>query len=331
MVYTVGRHPGYNYDPTGYMAGGPGDAGYITPNQHQATKFTDKSIAEHMAFGYSQGPHDYAIKDLYQKFLKKELGEDVSFDQIEIKVIPVKETWMPRTKSSNLRGGWYKQSRHKKPRRNPYGDDDDIDQEFASSDFDIFEADFEDIDTFYGPRDEFDEPESRPLAEFDPPVSDDIHLSKRDAAIANRGGAIIHLIRHTDTGSYVVVDSTPFSAERHYGTKEDAEHEVAERERAIQGEGFHPIIVRRKYDSGMKPPKRNPLSVAQRRQIPAAQFVFPRERTWPIPDESHAMRALVMSNWPRNRSVAVQVQQVIKRRYPYVWRRFKGRRFISFN
>jgi len=74
--------------------------------------------------------------------------------------------------------------------------------------------------------------------------------------------------------------------------------------------------------------KENPMSAAKRRSLPARDFIFPENRTWPIQDEAHAMRALSFSTWPRNRDVACDVQERVKARYPNVWQRFKGKRFI---
>ena len=71
-------------------------------------------------------------------------------------------------------------------------------------------------------------------------------------------------------------------------------------------------------------PRAKKLSKRARTHLPSRDFIFPRERKWPIPDPAHAMTALSWSDWPQHKSV----QRTVKSRYPQVWRDFKGHKAI---
>lgn len=70
------------------------------------------------------------------------------------------------------------------------------------------------------------------------------------------------------------------------------------------------------------------LSQSARARIPPRQFVFSKERTWPVESSERAMRALTFSTWPQHKERAKEVQTRVKRDYPEVWSRFKGKKVI---
>lgn len=58
------------------------------------------------------------------------------------------------------------------------------------------------------------------------------------------------------------------------------------------------------------------LSDKRRSQLKDSDFVFPKEKKWPIQTEQQAKMALIWSTWPQNKKVAEEVRQTVFKKYP---------------
>ena len=58
------------------------------------------------------------------------------------------------------------------------------------------------------------------------------------------------------------------------------------------------------------------LSQAERDKLPASDFVFPKERDWPIHDLKHGKIALTWALWPQHKAVSKRVIRAVFDRYP---------------
>jgi len=60
------------------------------------------------------------------------------------------------------------------------------------------------------------------------------------------------------------------------------------------------------------------LSSAQRKRLSSQEFVFPKERKYPIEDESHARNALARAAQHLGSSGEAKVRAAVKRKYPSI-------------
>lgn len=59
------------------------------------------------------------------------------------------------------------------------------------------------------------------------------------------------------------------------------------------------------------------LSYGQRKRLPAKEFIFPKERKFPIPDAAHARNALSRAG-AKSSTVDEAVKREVKRRFPSI-------------
>jgi hypothetical protein len=60
------------------------------------------------------------------------------------------------------------------------------------------------------------------------------------------------------------------------------------------------------------------LTSAQRKNLPASDFVYPSQRAYPIPDEAHARDALARAAQSHNEAVIQHVDAAVKKRFPNI-------------
>lgn len=60
------------------------------------------------------------------------------------------------------------------------------------------------------------------------------------------------------------------------------------------------------------------LSSAQRKRLSSSTFVFPKERKYPIEDESHARNALARASQHLGPEGVAKVRAAVKRKYPSI-------------
>ncbi len=57
------------------------------------------------------------------------------------------------------------------------------------------------------------------------------------------------------------------------------------------------------------------LTKSSRARLPPSAFVYPEERTWPIQDRYHAVKALQYAKWPQHRARRQEVLEAVGRRW----------------
>lgn len=60
------------------------------------------------------------------------------------------------------------------------------------------------------------------------------------------------------------------------------------------------------------------LSQAEKEKMKDDDFVFPKEKTWPIHDEKHARTALVWATWPQNKDKKELIVKAVLKKYPHM-------------
>ena len=64
------------------------------------------------------------------------------------------------------------------------------------------------------------------------------------------------------------------------------------------------------------PYTKDKLTDAEREKLSASDFVFPKDRSWPIHDLKHGKIALTWALWPQHKDVAKKVIKAVFARYP---------------
>jgi hypothetical protein len=57
------------------------------------------------------------------------------------------------------------------------------------------------------------------------------------------------------------------------------------------------------------------LPTSARARLPGSAFVYPEERTWPINDRYHAIKALQYAKWPQHRARRAEVIRAVDRKW----------------
>lgn len=76
-------------------------------------------------------------------------------------------------------------------------------------------------------------------------------------------------------------------------------------------------------------PYQTEMAQSERESLKPSEFVFPKERKWPINTAKQAMTALTWSTWPQHKAVSKQVRDAVFKKYPELKKKFKGGKYES--